>query len=142
MDKTLYVTHAHRQTLYNWVQQGYPHETCGVLIGHQQQHVTTVTQVSHARNMNQERARDRFILNPDDFIQAEREARNHQQDIVGIWHSHPDHPAKPSETDRVNAWENWSYVIISVSSHSILDMTSWRLQNGAFFAESLIEGTL
>jgi proteasome lid subunit RPN8/RPN11 len=123
------------------VQQGYPYETCGVLIGYPQQNIAIVTQVIQARNMNQERANDRFTLNPDDFMLAEREARDHQQDIIGIWHSHPDHPAKPSETDRVNAWENWSYVIISVSSQRILGITSWRLQNAVFSAEILLEGT-
>jgi len=58
-------------------------------------------------------------------------------DIVGIWHSHPDHPARPSETDRASAWPEWSYVIISLQRDGVRELRSWRL-NGADFEEEVI----
>jgi proteasome lid subunit RPN8/RPN11 len=56
-------------------------------------------------------------------------------EVVGIWHSHPDHPAQPSETDRQAAWEGWSYMILSVTGEGVSDVRSWRLDGDAFIEE-------
>ncbi len=58
-------------------------------------------------------------------------------EVVGIWHSHPDHPAEPSATDRAGAWEGWSYVIASVSSEGIPSVRSWRLCGARFLEEGM-----
>jgi proteasome lid subunit RPN8/RPN11 len=58
-------------------------------------------------------------------------------EIIGIWHSHPDHPARPSETDRAAAWEGWSYLIASVTKHGVADLRSWRLQGKDFVEENI-----
>ena len=117
---------------------GYPFETCGVLIGEYRENTTFVQKIIGCNNLNTERASDRFLLDPDDFLNAELNAKSDQLDIVGIWHSHPDHPAIPSPTDLEAAWPNWSYLISSVSSNGIEKTRSWRL-NGNHFEEEEIQ---
>jgi proteasome lid subunit RPN8/RPN11 len=115
----------------------YPDEACGLLIGRQAGAVASVERVVAARNANAERARDRYDLDPADQLAAEEAARAAGLDVVGVWHSHPDHPARPSETDRAAAWERWSYVIVSVDAGGAREVRSWRL-NGREFAEEEI----
>lgn len=123
--------------MHDWVRAGYPSETCGILIGRCGGQETVVEEVVAARNLNVERARDRYELDPADLLLADEAARDRDLEIIGVWHSHPDHPAVPSETDRTQAWRGWSYVIVSVSSRGIEDLRSWRL-NGADFVEEVI----
>ena len=116
---------------------GYPNETCGVLVGASTDGQVRVERVFQARNLNTERARDRYVLDPDDLMTADEAAREAGLDIVGFWHTHPDHPALPSETDREAAWDGYSYVILSVSGARVEDLRSWRL-NGAGFVEEQV----
>ena len=116
---------------------GYPYETCGVLVGASTDGQVRVERVFQARNLNTERARDRYVLDPDDLMTADKAAREAGLDIVGFWHTHPDHPALPSETDREAAWDGYSYVILSVSGARVEDLRSWRL-NGAGFVEEQV----
>ena len=121
------------------VMAGYPNETCGLIAGKARDSTVEVRDVMAARNLNTERAHDRYELAPDDMLAAEREAVRLGQDIVGIWHSHPDHPAEPSETDRLAAWAGWSYVILSVTREKVVEMRSWRLNGERQFVEEKIE---
>lgn len=123
-----------RKELAAMAVDGYPCEACGVLVGGQANGEVRVEQVFQARNLNTERAHDRYVLDPDDLMSADLAAREANLEIVGFWHTHPDHPARPSETDREAAWEGYSYVILSVSRAGVEDLRSWRL-NGAGFAE-------
>lgn len=116
---------------------GYPNETCGLLIGRQQGVEVEVMDTVIARNLNQVRAADRFELDPQDFLKADQEARAAGLELVGIWHSHPDHPAQPSVTDREFAWEGWSYLILSVQQGKLLHLKSWRLSDGLFVEEEI-----
>lgn len=116
---------------------GYPYESCGVLIGQRAAERTAVTELTHARNRNSERAADRFDLDPEDLMRADRRAREAGLEIVGIWHTHPDHPACPSETDRQNAWPDWSYLIVSVNDGVAGEVRSWRLNCEHFVEEEL-----
>ena len=95
-----------------------------------------------AKNLNRARARDRYELDPGDYVAADLTARAEGLSIVGIWHSHPDHPAEPSETDRRMATENgslegWSYLILSVGERGVQSLRSWRLKNDRFEEEEL-----
>jgi proteasome lid subunit RPN8/RPN11 len=81
--------------------------------------------------------RDRFELDPADWVRADDAARADGLDIVGIWHSHPDHPAEPSETDRLAAHEGYSYLIVNVTRDGVGAMRSWRLAEQRFHEESL-----
>lgn len=127
-----------RRNLEELVQGGYPHETCGLLVGRQTAQRVEVEQVVAARNLNTERAYDRYEIDPEDFLCADRNARAEGLEIVGVWHSHPDHPARPSETDHAAAWGGWSYVIVSVTREGVAELRSWRL-NGEQFEEEAIQ---
>lgn len=125
------------ECLQKMVCAGYPEETCGLLIGRQMEATVQVLDLVQARNLNRERAQDRYELDPDALLVADIRARDQGLEIVGIWHSHPDHPAKPSEMDRARAWAGWSYVIASVSQEGVEDLRSWRLYEGDFIEEAI-----
>ena len=110
--------------------EGYPHEICGVMIGPRLQGVgdRTVTDVRRARNIIVERARDRYEIDPHDHIRIQREADTAGMDIVGYYHSHPDHPAQASRFDTERAWSGYVYLIVSVHAGEPVD-------NNAFVAE-------
>lgn len=120
------------------VVEGYPYETCGVVTGRQIEGEVHVAGMIQASNLNRERANDRYELDPADFLAADQQARAEGIEIVGIWHSHPDHPARPSETDRNAAWEGYSYLIASVICDGIADLRSWRLEGTEFVEEDLL----
>ncbi len=111
----------------------YPHEGCGVLIGHQGEPVT-VTEVTSGRNLVTERSRDRYELDPGDIVSAERRARDTGREVLGFWHTHPDHPARPSQFDTDHAWTDYVYVICSVTGGSCDLVRAWSLrdQGGPF----------
>jgi proteasome lid subunit RPN8/RPN11 len=117
---------------------GYPHEVCGLLLGRQVNGDTWVERVTEARNLATDRLADRYALDPDDFLAADTAARRDGLDVVGIWHTHPDHPARPSRTDLEAAWEGYAYLILSVRRDGVADMRAWRL-NGTAFVEQPIE---
>lgn len=127
----------HAATLSRWARGAYPHETCGLLIGQRGGNRARVVEVTRARNRNVERPRDRYDLDPTDQLAAEELARELGLEVVGVWHSHPDHPARPSETDRAAAWSGWSYVIVAVGPDEALDVRSWRMEEDRFVEESI-----
>ncbi len=104
-------------------ERGYPDEVCGVMIGAGR----VVSEFTECRNLNTERAHDRYELDPLSFNFADTSAREKNLNIVGIYHSHPDHPARPSETDRVRAWSGWGYLIMSIEKGVLKDSTLWYL---------------
>lgn len=126
-----------RAQLEEMASVGYPLETCGLLVGRQGEGRAEVTRVLQARNLNEERAHDRFELDPRDFLTADEQARADGLEIVGVWHTHPDHPARPSEIDRAAAWDGWSYVIVSVTRDGVADLRSWRLRQEQFIEEQI-----
>ena len=83
--------------------------------------------------------RNRYLISPEDVARADREAGKLGLDIIGFFHSHPDHPARPSETDREFAWPNISFVIMSVRQGRAMDVRSWVLRDDrSAFDEELI----
>jgi proteasome lid subunit RPN8/RPN11 len=102
----------------------YPHECCGALIGRD----GVVTATFALPNTTEEGPRRRFLVRPDDYREAEKQARDAGGDLLGFYHSHPDHPARPSQYDLDHAWPFFSYIIVSVRAGAPEDMTSWRLR--------------
>ncbi len=83
--------------------------------------------------------RRRFLVRPDDYRAAEQRARQRRVELLGFYHSHPDHPARPSQYDLDHAWPFFSYVIISVRSGEPAEVTSWRLRDDrSTFDEELV----
>ena len=113
----------------------YPDECCGALIGRD----GVVTATFALPNTTEEGPRRRFLVRPDDYRQAEKHARDAGGDLLGFYHSHPDHPARPSQYDLDHAWPFFSYIIVSVQNGAPQDMTSWRLREdrSAFDQEDL-----
>ncbi|MBI1738151.1 MAG: M67 family metallopeptidase [Acidobacteria bacterium] len=105
----------------------YPHECCGALLGRDAESVREVLDLLPLENRHGASPRNRFTILPDDFRHAEKVARERGLDPVGWYHSHPDHPALPSEFDRAHAWPWYSYVIVSVEQRQPGQVTSWRL---------------
>ena len=96
----------------------------------------TVVRVIRGRNLVTDRARDRYELDPGDIVAAERAARAEGLDVVGFWHTHPDHPARPSRFDTERAWADYAYVICSTTAEGVADLRAWRLEDsGGEFAE-------
>ncbi len=126
-----------RDRLHAWAEAGYPREACGLLVGRQEPGRVWIERVVSAPNLNTERARDRYELDPGTLMRTDAAARDEGLEIVGIWHSHPDHPAMPSETDRVQAWEGWSYVIVAVRDGRTEALRCWRLASDAFREEKV-----
>lgn len=116
----------------------YPHEACGLLLGDDTGGETRVARLHAARNTRHDRPQDRFALDPRDYLAAEETARRLALAVVGVWHSHPDHPARPSATDREFAWPGWSYPIVSVSPQGANELRSWRLVGDTFCEEEVI----
>lgn len=104
----------------------YPLEACGLLIGT----CNNGWQVDEARqieNLNKERAADRFQLDPAGYRNVDRELRGTGREIIGVFHSHPDCPAKPSPTDLESAWEGFVYPIVSICDGEVTDILFWTL---------------
>jgi len=117
--------------------EGYPDEICGIMLGAQADHV--VTEVRRARNIIVERSQDRYEIDPRDHIRIQREADATGLDIVGYYHSHPDHPARASRFDTERAWSGYVYVIVSIQGGKPVDANAFVAEQdgGPFRPEPL-----
>ena len=120
----------------------YPYECCGALLGRDSglikdyaidergiQVAREVLGLFPLANRNGDSPRNRFMVTAEDVRTADLAAQSQGLEIVGWYHSHPDHAARPSEFDRAHAWPWYSYVIVSVLQGAAMDMTSWRLND-------------
>src|SRR3979411_1590218 len=99
----------------------YPHECCGALVGKDDR----VSAVVALPNTTEEGPRRRFLVRPSDYRMAEQQAGERGAELLGFYHSHPDHPARPSEYDLDHAWPTFAYVIVSVAAGAAGGMTVW-----------------
>jgi len=122
----------------------YPHECCGALLGREElvdgrKIVREILALYPLVNRRDDSPRNRFSVTSEDVRAAEKAAGGKELEVVGWYHSHPDHPARPSEYDREHAWPWYSYIIVSVANGKPEEMTSWRLHDDReeFSAESI-----
>ena len=114
----------------------YPNECCGALIGTD----NVVWECLSLPNTTEEGPRRRFLVSPEDYRTAERRADKVGHKLIGFYHSHPDHPARPSQYDLEHAWPVFAYLIIAVEKGEPSVMTSWRLrEDRSAFNEAHIE---
>ena len=117
--------------VYAHMEASYPHECCGLLIGTSDGDTRVVHASRKCRNLNTERAHDRYEMDPMCWLSTEREFEGGPWSIVGIYHSHPDHPSRASQTDTDAALGagmlNYSYVITSVQKGTVAGSQSWVL---------------
>jgi proteasome lid subunit RPN8/RPN11 len=126
----------------------YPHECCGALLGRDadasgpgdQTPAREILDLFPLVNRRDDSPRNRFSVTSEDVLAAEKAARSLGVDVVGWYHSHPDHPAEPSQYDRDHAWPWYSYIIVSVANGEPQYMTSWRLNDdrAAFTSEDVV----
>ena len=118
-------------------QETYPHECCGALIGADGRATSAVA----LPNTTEEGPRRRFLVRPSDYRMAEQRAGELKGDLLGFYHSHPDHPARPSQFDLDHAWPNFAYVIVAVASGAAQQMTVWYLkEDRSSFDEGELNG--
>ena len=134
------VAPAAEQRIRDLAMAAYPNEGCGVLLGRRDGTRMLIVDVTSARNMWTERSADRYDLDPVDFIKADRDARSRGLDVAGIWHSHPDHPAHPSQFDTDHAWVDNVYIICATTREGTGDVNAFTLsdEGGAFVPLLLI----
>ena len=104
--------------------EAYPYECCGALIGSAQR----VVEALALPNAAEANARRRFRIRPADYLAAERRANELGAGLLGFYHSHPDHPARPSRYDLEHAWPGFAYIIVGVDQGEPAALTAWRLQ--------------
>lgn len=110
-------------------EETYPYECCGVLLGRFEDDGTkTVTRVARCGNTREDSPHNRYNIDPKELILIQKEGRERGEDIVGFYHSHPDHPAQWSQTDLADAhWISCSYVITSVEKGKATVTNSFEL---------------
>jgi proteasome lid subunit RPN8/RPN11 len=132
----------------------YPEECCGLLLGNIIDSEKIVTEVYPTENVwNEEEnsilfgdnqtdnlsKKNRFTIAHEVMLQVQKKAIAQNCSIIGVYHSHPDHPAQPSESDRAIAWEEYSYIIISVQQGQVQHCQSWVLnEDRQFYEENII----
>ena len=111
--------------IHQHLESGYPNEACGVLLGKD----GVVTEIVSADNERTDSARNRYLIDPLAYMKIERGADKRGLEVLGIYHSHPDVAAWPSQFDLDHAWPNFSYLIVSVVKGKAVESNSWRLRD-------------
>ncbi|MFM7370056.1 MAG: Mov34/MPN/PAD-1 family protein [Sphaerospermopsis kisseleviana] len=148
--KILKINDQNLESINLHAEKTYPDECCGLILGYLSNGVKTVVEVIPTENVwNRERGnfsenqeeystRRRYAIAPFFMLQIQKEARNRNLNIIGIFHSHPDYPAIPSEWDRIYAWPEYSYIIVSVNQGKAGELNSFCLdENHQFQAETI-----
>lgn len=135
------------QAMITHAEQTYPHECCGLMMGkinkNGDKQLVEIIPTQNAWNAETSQnfevietlqktvmtTEHYFTISPQEMLKAQKEGRDRNLVIIGIYHSHPDHPAIPSEFDRVYAWSDYSYVIISVEKGKATDLQNWSLDD-------------
>ena len=129
------------ETLRRHGEETYPHECCGVLLGQFDGDGTRiVTSIARCGNTRSDSPQNRYNIDPRELIRVQRDGRERGEDIVGFYHSHPDHPAQCSQTDLAEAhWFGCSYVITAVEKGKAATTNSFELQGADEKDKKLVE---
>ncbi len=137
---TLHVTEAQLETIREHGAKSYPYECCGLLLGEplaeEDKKLTAIWSVKNVWESQEghqladgESSKRRYLIPPEEILAGQTYARCQGLEVVGYYHSHPDHPARPSEFDRDYAWPWYSYVIVAVEQGVATEITSWVLDD-------------
>jgi proteasome lid subunit RPN8/RPN11 len=119
-------------------QQTYPDECCGFLFGTEKEDIREIKQIQVVNNAKEGDKRRRFEITARDYLKAEQFADENGLALLGVYHSHPNHPSVPSEHDRIAAQPYFSYVIVSIYGHESINVQSWRLNDDFQFEEEYV----
>lgn len=136
----------HIRAICAHAQSTYPQECCGLLLGKLSQNgkilidaiatenvwsveaVESFSEIDTKWQLSENKS-THYTIAPKEILRVQKESRDRSLDIIGIYHSHPDHPAIPSEFDRVCAWQAYSYIIVSVPQGKAGELQSWCLDD-------------
>lgn len=126
----VYLTQEHIKQIEAHGEKTYPYECGGMLIGRFENGKKTVVELLPMENaMSEAEQHNRVLILPKDVLRAERFAREKRLDVVGYYHSHPDHVAVPSQFDLDHALPVWTYIIVSVEKGTAVDLQAWEMEN-------------
>jgi proteasome lid subunit RPN8/RPN11 len=128
MSNKIELTPAVKDFINNHGESTFPYECCGFLYGKEAENriITLARKVINSKEGDQRR---RFEITPKDYLEAEKYAAENDLDLLGIYHSHPNHPAIASEHDLAKAMPFFSYVIVSIMDGTAVDIKSWKLKD-------------
>lgn len=151
----IYLSHQQLAQIHCHAEITYPEECCGLLLGNLDRDDKRVVEVRETENSwtneiednlpniarsNQQplSKKNRFTIDPYTLLQVQKEVRDRNLNIIGIYHSHPDHLAIPSTFDREIAWWHYSYLIISLKQSKVIETRSWKLEENGQFKEEVM----
>ncbi len=123
------ITKALEEEIEKHGSETYPDECCGILLGSNNGDLRLIKDIDRLENHQVENRRRRFFVTPEQYRKAERTASERGMELLGFYHSHPDHPAIPSEFDREHALPWFTYIVLSVVDGKPKVMTSWVLSD-------------
>ncbi len=139
-DFQITLTEQAAETIYRHATDYFPNECCGFLYGDESGQRRVSTLAVPVVNIKEGDQRRRFEISPLDYMRAERFALENKTNLLGVYHSHPNHPAIASQHDLAVAMPWFSYVIVSVMDGEIADLKSWKLKDEEHeFVEELVE---
>ena len=134
-DYRISLTDQHISDFKKHLIDGFPNEQCGFIFGIREKNNHKTTEIKPVANIKEGDQKRRFEIDPLDYMKAENYALTNDMDLIGIYHSHPLHPATPSIHDYKQALESISYIIMSIDENSMIDLKSWRINEKLKFEE-------
>lgn len=137
---TLRLNHTSLHRMKVHAMRSYPEECCGIILGKDTGILKTVCDVFEMGNRKEEAREQRYLITADDYRVAEERANKEGVEVLGLYHSHPNHPAAPSQFDLDHAMPMWSYLIVSVEESIPARVRSWvLLEDRSAFSEEVLE---
>lgn len=126
----IYLSEEHINQIEAHGERTFPYECGGMLVGRFEEGRKSVVELLPMENaMTESEQHNRVLILPKDVLRAERYARSRGLDVIGYYHSHPDHPAIPSQFDLDHALPVWTYIIVSVREGKAADVRAWEMEN-------------
>ena len=126
----IYLTKEHIKQIEAHGEKTFPFECGGMIIGRFETDKKTVVELLPMENaMDEAEQHNRVLILPKDVLKAERYARSQKLDVIGYYHSHPDHPAIPSQFDLDHALPVWTYIIVSVEDGKAVNLLAWEMES-------------
>ena len=126
----IHLSTPHQNEITAHGERDYPYECCGLLLGRFSPDgakiVAETYPISNARE--EDAKRNRFLIRPEELMSGERYAETRALEVIGFYHSHPDHPAIPSQYDLDHAWPVYSYIVVSVDAGNARELRSWEME--------------